>query len=81
MFGSQVIAAGVVMQVNDVHGKELLTKGYVEETDEKEFKAAGDDAVDATEPEAEVPATTNKPTTKATTSKTVAKAAEETKAE
>lgn len=69
MFGSQVIAAGVIMQVNDIHGKELVAKGYVEESDEKEFQAAGDDAVDATEPES--PAI--KSTTKATTSKTVAK--------
>lgn len=73
MFGSQVIAAGVVMQVNDIHGKELITKGYVEESDEKEFQAAGDDAVDATEPES--PSVTTK--AKATTSKTVAKPVEE----
>ena len=70
MFGSQVIAAGVIMQVNDIHGKELIAKGYVEESDEKEFQAAGDDAVDATEPEVAV--ATPKPTTKAT-SKTVVK--------
>lgn len=69
MFGSQVIAAGVIMQVNDIHGKELIAKGYVEESDEKEFQAAGDDAVDATEPEVAV-ATTK---AKATTSKTIAK--------
>ena len=81
MFGSQVIAAGVVMQVNDIHGKELITKGYVEESDEKEFQAAGDDAVDATEPETEVPTTTTKSTTKATTTKTATKTADETKVE
>lgn len=81
MFGSRVIAAGVIMQVNDIHGKELVAKGYVEESDEKEFQAAGDDAVDATESEAEVPATTTKSTAKATTSKTATKAADETKAE